>query len=367
MKPLNHQARSAARRKFSGFLLVSILLVCLSVYLLIRVPSTFNSIPDTPPWMSGFKAKVDSVMDGQQKINILFVVDATNDMGVYYPAISKAILTFSEGQADSVKEFRYAALFYRDAAEGAFLWDHTRRRNAAEDVAGWINSVTALVRDDDDEPEAVYFGLREALKLDHLKQHETNVLIHIGDAGNHAQADNTKVDPDEIINLLVTKPSHFFAVQVRHPDSHATYDEFIPQLRDEILSPVVQQRLSQISQFSAASGAVDWKTKASETGKHYVMHQGNSCINDLFELNKGTTMAPEELTLRIQEVFDEVMATTNKKVKDLELLKTSESIDASRMDAASVISTLKNSDVPVDQLDYFTKKKEIFSGQSQEK
>jgi len=367
MKPLNYQARSAARRKFSGFLLVSILLVCLSVYLLIRVPSTFYPIPDTPPWMAGFKAKVDSVMDGQQKINILFVVDATNDMGVYYPAISKAIRTFSEAQADSAKEFRYAALFYRDAAEGAFLWDHTRRRNSAEDVAGWINSVTALVRDDDDDPEAVYFGLREALKLNHLKQYETNVLIHIGDAGNHAQTEKTNVPPEEIINLLVEKPTHFFAVQVRHPASHTTYDEFISQIKDEILTPVVQQRLSQISQFSAASGAVDWKTKAGETGKHYVMHQGNSCINDLFELNKGTAMAPEELTLRIQEVFDEVMATTNKKVKDLELLKTSESIDASSMDAASVISTLKNSDVPIDQLDYFTKGKEMLPDEEQDK
>lgn len=301
--------------------------------------------------MPAFKNQVDSVMERQKTVNILFVLDATDDMGAYFPAIAKAILAFSSSKADTTKEIRYAALYYRDASEGAFLWDHTRRRTSAEDVAGWINNVTALVRDDQDEPEAVFFGLKEALQLNHLEPNETNVVILIGDAGNHAQTPDTDIPPGDIVNLLLTYPAHFFGIQVRHPATDPAYDEFIPQLRDEILTPLVQERLAQISQFDSTI-AVAWETTVGQSGNHFIMHQGNSYINHLFELEKGAEMAPEELTIRLQEILGEVVQETEKRVEDLQLLKTAETLDPSQMDAASVFSILKNNNIPLEQLEY---------------
>jgi len=357
MKPLNHQARSSARRKFSGFLLVSLLLVCLSVYLLMQVPATFSPkiIPKTPDWMSAFKNKVDSVMAGQQHINILFVIDATDGMGEYYPAISKAIRSFAT-QADTTKVIRFAATLYRDAEEGSFLSEHFDRNTSAEAIAGIINSREPLKRFDKDEPEAVYFGLREALKLEHLKPGETNVVIHIGDAGNHAQAEETSVAPEEIVNLLVEYPSHFFALQVRNLSTDPTYGEFIPQLRDEILTRVVEERLAQISQYDADS-TLTWVTTTDHPGLHYTLHQGNSYINDLFALDEDVAMSPDELTVRVENILKQVIQETDQRIEDLQILKTIEMLDTSRMNAASVISVLKNSNVPDEQINYLTKPK----------
>jgi hypothetical protein len=354
MKPLNHQARSSARRKFSSFLLVSLLLVCLSVYLLLQVPTTFSPQvkPKPPDWMPAFKNKVDSIMVGQQHINILFVIDATDGMGEYYPAISKAIRSFAT-QADSSKIFRLAATLYRDAKEGSFLIEHFNRNTSAEAVAGIISSREPLKRYDKDEPEAVYFGLREALKLEHLQPRETNVVILIGDAGNHAQAEETNVAPEEIVNLLVEYASHFFALQVRHPATDPAYGNFIPQLRDEILTPVVTERRTQISQYDTAA-TVRWATTTDHPGVHYTLHQGNSYINDLFALDEGITLSPDELTVRIENIFKQVVQETDQRIEDLQMLKTHEALDASRMNAASVISILKNSNVPTEQLNYLT-------------
>ena len=357
MKPLNHQARSSARRKFSSFLLVSLLMVGLSVYLLMQVPATFSPkvIPKTPEWMPAFKNKVDSVMAGQQHINILFVIDATDGMGEYYPAISKAIRSFAT-QADTSKVIKFAATLYRDAEEGSFLSEHFDRNTSAEAIAGIINSREPLKRFDKDEPEAVYFGLREALKLGHLKPGETNVVVHIGDAGNHAQAEETNVAPEEIVNLLVEYPSHFFALQVRHPATDPAYGEFIPQLRDEILTRVVEERLAQIRQYDTI-GTVRWTTTTDHPGSHSTLHQGNSYINDLFALDEGVTLSPDELTVRVENILKQVMQETDQRIEDLQILKTTELLDASRMDAAAVISVLKNSNVPAEQLNYLTQPK----------
>ena len=302
--------------------------------------------------MPAFKSKVDSIAANQGHYNILFVIDATNGMGEYFPAIGKAIRSFA-ADADSSKTYQYAALVYRDAAEGAFLSQHTGRRTSAEEVANYVDRTIALKNADTDEPEAVFYGLKEALKLQHLKKGESNAVILIGDAGNHAQAENTKVAPEEIADLMATIPSHFFAIQVRHP-APSTYDEFIPQIKDEIIMPAVQKRAEEVSEVAGTEN-INWQTTTADSGTRFTFNQGNSYINELYMLEKGATMDPEALTAMLQEILQKVIQETDKRVGDLETLKSAGTLDPSRMNAAAVMSTLKNGNVPEEQLNYLKK------------
>jgi hypothetical protein len=107
---------------------------------------------------------------------------------------------------------------------------------SGSDVPRWLRRLSTDVQYDQDEPEAVYYGLQQALQSAVFQSGQTNVLILLGDAGNHAQEALTQVEPATLRQKITQLGVHLAAVQLRHPEGPA-YEQFGQQLRQEFLSP----------------------------------------------------------------------------------------------------------------------------------
>lgn len=172
--------------------------------------------------------------DKTRQTNVVFVVDGTNSVRPYFPNVSQAIKNSMKALTGSRNTFRFGIVVYRD-------WDEGRERLTQifpigdyQDAAEFLGRIQAKDVADTSQAEAVFYGLKTALLGTGMGDRETNVIILIGDAGNHHRNDPSQVDEMEIVNLLVQKTCHFFTAQVNHK-SHPAYREFVPQVQSLIM------------------------------------------------------------------------------------------------------------------------------------
>ncbi|MCF8364306.1 MAG: hypothetical protein K9H16_00900 [Bacteroidales bacterium] len=181
-----------------------------------------------------------------QKINIIFVVDATNSMESYSASISNAMQNamrlIKENYSDessSQNQFRFGAVLFRDEAEEQIVQSFGSQLSSNIDELGlWIKTTMnpQYNKNDRDIPEALYFGMQQALELYSLDPEETNYMIVIGDAGDHQNPDkvHTYIQEEEIINGLADFKMNLLAYQVNRPITKTydnPYQDFENQLR----------------------------------------------------------------------------------------------------------------------------------------
>jgi hypothetical protein len=166
-----------------------------------------------------------------RNIDIVFVVDATSSMGPYLPPVSEAITkSMSRIEAREDKNtYRFGAVAYRDTDEGKRKLEVKSLNSDGKAVSRFLEGVEAKDLVDIDAPEAMYYGLKNALFSTGMSKAHTNIIILVGDAGNHSRQDLTFVDLRELIIQLSDYNSHMLVFQARHSDSHPTYDDFIRQ------------------------------------------------------------------------------------------------------------------------------------------
>ena len=196
-----------------------------------------SQLPPTEP-------QLDKAVASLRKTNLFLLIDATPGMEGQLPHIANAVR-----QLIGATQAAVGAACYRDAVEGAWLYMDA---SARDDIPRWIQQLNTDVQYDQDEPEAVYYGLQRAVQSPIFRENETNVLVLLGDAGNHAQEDITQVDIDELRASLVQKNIHFAAVQVRNPGGEA-YELFGNQLLEDFLLPLVSD-ISQVQDSTIEQG-----------------------------------------------------------------------------------------------------------------
>lgn len=331
MEALNMQARKHAiyRCTLAGILTLLFIPVCIYTYLNIPQPSlpvTEHSTPVDQATLTAIKEKLQAAATKQAKINIMLLVDATPGMEPYLPAVAKAA-----EQLQAQHAYQISAACYRDAAEGPWLYATNEMKS--KQAAYWLNDLYTDVYQDEDEPEAVYYGLKTALQSEALVPGETNILILAGDAGNHAQDAQTEVPPAEIVQLMKEKNCHFAAFQVRHPDTHSTYEDFGRQLKNEVIQPLVQQYKDQPAESMTTQGTT-------------LLSEGNSRLA-LHTLNSNTTLPPDTLTKDIIAFAEKVIESTASRVKAMHNLRNGKSLPASDKHTLLLLETygITSSDV----------------------
>jgi hypothetical protein len=173
----------------------------------------------------------------RRNINILFVVDGTSSMGPYFrssigPAIRTVINRLNQMKTNNT--LRFGCVVYRDAAEGKRVTETHSLTSNGPQIATWINSIEAIDYSDASKTEAMYYGLKAGLRSVLGSNNETNVVVLVGDAGNHGETPETMVGENEIIDLLVARKAFFVAFQV-HNDDDPAYDLFKEQTMRVIL------------------------------------------------------------------------------------------------------------------------------------
>jgi hypothetical protein len=298
MEPINQAERKTAITKFFIFLVLSVCLFVLPFFFYGLIPSNNTPAPKPeivepktdPSQIAEVKQRLSTLANRMKNINIMFLVDATEGMGQHLPAVAQSAQNVRQ-QYDA----EVAAACYRDAAEGA--WLYMTNTMVGDDPAPWIRSLDTKTKFDRDEPEALYYGLKNALESEHLTVGETNLLILVGDAGNHAQEPLTDVSPTEIVELLKGKDCHFGAFQVQNPTSSTSYAEFSTQMMNDILEPV---------KASFESGTFQEKDSLDRFGLYYQLK--GETQNLLYAVNPSQSLTEDALTDKINQFVDEVLA-----------------------------------------------------------
>lgn len=186
------------------------------------------------------------MLDKLQKINIIFVIDASKSMQSYSASIPNAmqnamrmIKEKHSNESSLQNEFRFGAVLFRDGAEEQIVQSYgSQLSNNIDELGLWIktNMNPQYNKNDKDIPEALYFGMQQAMELYSPDPEETNYMIVIGDAGDHQNPDKvrTYIREDEIIHDLANLKMNLLAYQVNRPQTKTNenpYQDFENQLK----------------------------------------------------------------------------------------------------------------------------------------
>ncbi len=189
------------------------------------------------------RQRLNELIERIRNVNIVFVIDGTNSMGPYYQSVINSverIVRIFEQTADASKELRFGYVVYRDYMERDRLTEQRQLTTNAGLIMNALRNVDARDYHDIHAHEAVYYGLRKAVSEIFTDTDETNILIHIGDAGNHYRDDPTQVSQQEIVDLLTEYKCYYIAYQAHHQSDHQAYRDFPRQIR-EIMSRASDQ------------------------------------------------------------------------------------------------------------------------------
>ena len=160
----------------------------------------------------------------RNNINILFVLDATSSMSRYYPAVQRGIQNIVKANKSKFnKSIKFAVSVYRDYEDGAKDHEFQPLTNNPDRIYDFLSKVeTRSVAQS--VHESVYNGILEGLKKSGMNSNESNIVILIGDAGNHRndkKGHNTKLVSRQLARLN----ANFIAFQV-YTARHKAYRHF---------------------------------------------------------------------------------------------------------------------------------------------
>lgn len=173
-----------------------------------------------------------------RNVNIVFVIDGTESMDPYFKSVASAVERSINQLKDNDIKYELGVVVYRDYPHRECPMGD--RSLEVHDLVGQgqFESVVEFLRGvqtdedckDTNLPEAVYLGLRRALRMleENHQKDQTNIVVLIGDTGNHRNDRENKIE--DVIQQLVKMRCHFLAYQVAffQPD---TYQDFIDDAR----------------------------------------------------------------------------------------------------------------------------------------
>ena len=187
--------------------------------------------------LATLRRKLQEDVDALRHVDIVFVVDATRSVTPYFEAVANAISgAVRDLSAEQHVKHRFGVVTYTDYGGPMSMLGLTGQEsvNRVVQFLGQINPGREVDSSHPDTslPEAVFDGLIRGLRRMDLERDHTNLIIWVGDAGNHRNDARTSIGT--VIDQLVKQECHFLAFQVHHASVHQTYRDFINQGKDII-------------------------------------------------------------------------------------------------------------------------------------
>jgi hypothetical protein len=170
--------------------------------------------------------RLQETKDKLENLNILFVIDATQSMSPFYKAIAHSIPTVIGKIKDSGSNnnLRVGAVFYRDYPDGELACEVEPLTANHKLITDRILSTVCGGNKDKDIPEAQYNAMIKGIKEAGFVKGHSNVIVLIGDAGNHVPDPQGKTI-DEVTNLMAEYATSLIAYQVNF-GTDASYSDF---------------------------------------------------------------------------------------------------------------------------------------------
>lgn len=244
----------------------------------------------------------------QQHTNIIFVVDATLSMSKYFKSIARSIRKImSENQRINKHELQFGVVVYRDYADKPKDYETLSLTSDIQTVTGFLNSVECKSKDND-LPEAQFNGIINGLNDLNVDPEESNIMVLIGDCGNHAEDQFSKSD---VANVLDKFNMNVISFQVDFKqDPTRTYMTFNKDVQD-----FIKIKSNKITENRETELAAQWKRVEGKRNslELSMVENENDFVNTFgrFIYSKGTPMEPGDLEGQILSRVKEYMNVTD--------------------------------------------------------
>ncbi len=249
------------------------------------------------------KRKIDNQIAHKRNIKIVFVVDGTRSMAGVFKAVSDAVKSTAEKLNLEYRgkygenSIDFAGVIYRDYSEGRARQCRTLSFNSSQSFEQFFDPTKARDINNNTYYESMYLGLETALRSLGLDKDQTNVVILIGDAGNH-YPDKKGRTANKIAKLMAEKYCHFIAVQAHNSSRSKAYDAFIKQNKVIAYSAATKYRkiLSKKYKDLYDLGELEWN----QTGNKFNLTQSPLGAK-VIGLNSNTEMNQTEMQREIEQ------------------------------------------------------------------
>ena len=262
-----------------------------------------------------------------RNVDILFVIDASKSMEPYFPAVSKAVEQSVEdilGAPGDKNNYRFGATIYRDHSEGKYAVEVSRLSQDAKQVTSFLNQVpgeSAVKNANDlDLPEALYYGLQNGIRATGLNRDHTNVVVLIGDCGNHSRKDRTTVRQETIIQLLSDYYCNMLVFQANRGEQQA-FQSFIDQSR-ELVSQVANRKYREMqTQATEADIALPFPNLVTDPlNDNFYRLEGGAVAGSILSPQRGQSLDPDQLSGEVRRLISDTRENTNRMMDAIEFM-----------------------------------------------
>ena len=248
-------------------------------------------------WQTALE-KQESVLKKMQNLNLIVVIDGTKSMDPYFASVKEAIVKGCEYFGSNYTP-RVGIVIYRDYKSSMGLIETLKMTNAKDQSwKSFLDEGAEKCKQDVDSlmdmEEALYVGLNTALdtKLMGYKSDESNLILVVGDCGNHLNDKDERCPTEaELIKKMTDNRIHLMSFQVRRNNAQP-WILFNRQM-SKMLKNSIQARYDALGlgtkiKFAEVSNGYDLKR---EDGEEQMFFVGATRY-----AMEGTEMAPVELT-----------------------------------------------------------------------
>jgi len=157
-------------------------------------------------------------------VNVVFVIDGTKSMERYYKSVAASVQkVFDDSETLAIgARLRFGAVIYRDYADKPNDYEVFPLTANKDDVEKWLMNVRCY-SNDNDIPEAQYNGIIKGLDKVGMKKDQSNVVVLVGDAGNHVP---DQFSLKEATSIMSKYNSNFISFQVFGDPDKESYRKF---------------------------------------------------------------------------------------------------------------------------------------------
>ncbi|NCD40491.1 MAG: VWA domain-containing protein [Bacteroidia bacterium] len=259
-------------------------------------------------------------------LNVVFVIDGTYSMGPYFPAVVDAInqsasrinsnARYSDPDNPNRIIVNWGSVVYRDAPEEDYALETFSLTQNYQQLSSWLGSVFSSAKNanDRDVCEAVYYGLYNALE-DVLaeKQDQNNLIILIGDAGDHQREDDwTTITEEEIVESMTRLKAHFIAYQTHYKDpaesgvaGDSSYHDFKNQMH------FLAEESARSIYLTSQPGAIRDELSLVDNPSTKTLSLNKNILANTVVYNTGSDMSGPVLTQNIIKSIDKSAENTS--------------------------------------------------------
>lgn len=158
----------------------------------------------------------------RENINIVFVIDATASMRKYFRGVAEGLKNIVQINKDKYKmDIKYSVAIYRDYVDGDDLFQCLPATPNDKKVENFLTSVRTYSAGKE-RSESQYYGIINGLERSQIQANHSNIVVLIGDAGNHR---NDKIKLPDVVNTLNKYKASLITFQVMY-SSDESYADF---------------------------------------------------------------------------------------------------------------------------------------------